>query len=167
MIASCPKCSFVGPARLTPVTKDWVCASCGEWNNLRIVQYCTKCGFIGVPSLDTVVNYLVLVLLFICGVIPGIIYLIFFRRQFYICPGCGGRQTVVPADSPVAQEKLRGRRVPWADPSLVGDSATETISKGILPTHQIRFCTGCGAPLAADDQFCGSCGKVRRGTEAE
>jgi len=91
MVVSCPTCRQVGPAKLTLRTKDWVCTTCGEWRNLRIVQYCTHCGFVGVPVLYE-------------GLLGG---------DSYVCPTCGGRQTVIPADSPTAQAKLRGRPVPW------------------------------------------------------
>jgi hypothetical protein len=42
---------------------------------------------------------------------------------------------------------------------ITNNAGVKKGAQGGVMTQGKRFCTGCGLPLAADDSFCGSCGK--------
>ena len=67
---------------------------------------CTNCGFKGKPKLITKGSILIELVLWICLILPGLIYSIWRHASRYKgCPSCGAAN-MIPLDSPIAQ-KLR------------------------------------------------------------
>ena len=64
--------------------------------------YCKTCGTIDVPKRDTKGMFLIEIILWLCFIIPGVIYSLWrvsSRRN--ICPACGSAELISP-DSPIA-----------------------------------------------------------------
>src|SRR5207247_1187681 len=116
MTVQCMKCSHVGSASKHQGSAfstlwgadrtQYACARCGS-GDLRKVQYCTKCGHVGVPHIETVKEFSVglFVVLLVFGILPGLIYLALggSSQPYYECTQCRGRLVLIPVDSPVAQ----------------------------------------------------------------
>jgi len=61
---------------------------------------CTNCGFRGKPVRATAGSFIVEVVLWLCFILPGLIYSVWrltTRKQ--VCPKCK-QPTMIPADSP-------------------------------------------------------------------
>ena len=54
-----------------------------------IICYNTNCGYRGQGKIDGADNGCLLVLLFCCGVLPAILYILFCGKKSLICPKCG------------------------------------------------------------------------------
>jgi hypothetical protein len=116
MIVLCPKCGYQGSTEQVKgmfgrTTEK--CAKCGKTGNLRLVKYCTKCGHVGIPNIENVTSRhygLVFWLLFLFGIIPGLIYLMLGggieSQPYYVCTECRGMGVLIPADSPIARAAL-------------------------------------------------------------
>ena len=158
MVVLCERCGHTGPAVEHPKSGlsalfssdslDYTCSKCGSGSALRKVQYCTKCGHVGVPNIENVreISTGLLIVLLLFGILPGLVYLIFggSTQPYYECTQCRGRLCLIPADSPVAQSTLGTR--PQAPALNAGIAA--------------KFCNSCGTSLAAGSRFCSSCGQA-------
>lgn len=51
----------------------------------------TNCGFRGAPEKKARGSRIVLLFLLLLGVLPGLLYLLFFSGYTYSCPQCGVR----------------------------------------------------------------------------
>jgi hypothetical protein len=68
---------------------------------------CKACGNMGKPVLKTKGNLLIEIVLWLCYLIPGLIYTIWRRSTRYnVCKTCGGTE-LLPADSPVGQKMAK------------------------------------------------------------
>ena len=157
MVVRCQKCHYEGPAREEKPTAfsallgrgpRYQCARCGG-EDLRKLQYCTKCGHVGVPDIENVREFSVALLfvLLLLGAIPGLIYLAFggSSQDYYVCTECKGRLVLIPVDSPVAQSALEKK----AQPQNLEASGKAG-----------AFCGGCGQPVPQGGRYCGSCGQA-------
>jgi len=67
---------------------------------------CTKCGHKGKPKLFTKGSIFIEIVLWICFIIPGLIYSIWRHASRYKgCPKCN-EPNMIPLDSPIAQKML-------------------------------------------------------------
>ena len=67
---------------------------------------CTSCGYYGKPTAATKGSFLIEIVLWLCFIIPGLIYSLWrvsSRQQ--VCPKCHN-STLIPADSPMAKKAL-------------------------------------------------------------
>ena len=70
---------------------------------------CVNCGYVGTPKTKTKGSMGIEMILWICLIIPGIIYSVWrLASRYSACPLCGA-PNMIPADSPRAIEVL-GRR---------------------------------------------------------
>ena len=68
---------------------------------------CTSCGYAGKPETITKGSFLIEVILWLCFLIPGLIYSIWrLSSRYKGCPNCG-QSTLIPRTSPMAQKFLR------------------------------------------------------------
>ena len=71
---------------------------------------CTSCGYIGETETITKGSTDTEIILWFCFLIPGLIYSIWrFRSRYEECPICD-QATIIPADSPEAQQIIRENR---------------------------------------------------------
>lgn len=76
---------------------------------------CTRCGHAGTPALATPGSILVELVLWLCLIVPGLIYSLWrLSRRHEVCKACGATQ-LVPLDSPVGRE-LAARYLPAVVP---------------------------------------------------
>ena len=67
---------------------------------------CTNCGFRGKPKIKAKGSFILEIVLWICFIVPGIIYSVWRSTSRYkACPECGA-QNMVPITSPVAKKIL-------------------------------------------------------------
>ncbi|WP_114968528.1 YqaE/Pmp3 family membrane protein [Rhodoferax ferrireducens] len=65
-------------------------------------RHCMTCGISGQPKQITKGNVLIEIVLWLCFIIPGLIYSIWrLSSRYKACPSCGGT-TLVPIESPAA-----------------------------------------------------------------
>lgn len=70
---------------------------------------CTNCGFQGKPKTKTRGSILIEIILWICLIVPGLIYSIWrHASRFKICPSCAA-PNMIPLDSPKAQQILANK----------------------------------------------------------
>lgn len=70
-------------------------------------RVCTACGYVGTPERVTKGSFGVELILWICFLVPGLIYSIWrITTRHDGCPKCGN-QALIPKDSPMAQKFLR------------------------------------------------------------
>lgn len=74
---------------------------------------CTSCGYVGRPRVVTKGSILIEIILWLCWLIPGLIYSIWRHNTRYnACHSCQSA-TIIPASSPVGvkfvQEQYQGR----------------------------------------------------------
>jgi DNA-directed RNA polymerase subunit RPC12/RpoP len=79
------------------------------------------------------------VLLWLCFIVPGIIYSVWrLASRYQGCQKCGSKR-IIPVDSPTAKAAL-----------------------GVLPQvsqpRPSRFCVKCGKPISTGSRFCAHCG---------
>ena len=68
---------------------------------------CTSCGYVGEPKTITKGSMGVEIILWLCFLIPGLIYSVWRLSSRYDgCPSCG-QTTLIPRASPMAQKFLR------------------------------------------------------------
>lgn len=68
---------------------------------------CTSCGYVGEPRAITKGSIWIEVVLWLCFLIPGLIYSIWrLSSRHDGCPSCG-HTTLIPIDSPMAQKFVR------------------------------------------------------------
>lgn len=83
--------------------------------NLEPDRYCPHCGAVGYPKRKARGSFGVELALWLCFLLPGIIYSVWRGTTKYLaCPECGS-PGVIPLDSPRAREALRGTR--WDQPA--------------------------------------------------
>ena len=67
---------------------------------------CTNCGFRGKPKCFTKGSILIELVLWICLIVPGLIYSIWRHTSRYNgCPTCGAAH-MIPIDSPMARKLM-------------------------------------------------------------
>lgn len=70
-------------------------------------QICSKCGTVGKPKTITKGSILIEVVLWICIILPGVIYSIWrLSTRHKACAACGS-SSMVPLNSPIGR-KLKG-----------------------------------------------------------
>lgn len=68
---------------------------------------CTSCGYVGKPETITKGSFGIEVILWLCFLIPGLIYSVWrLSSRHKGCPSCG-QTTLIPRTSPMAQKFLR------------------------------------------------------------
>lgn len=69
--------------------------------------YCTRCGDVNYPKKVTGGSFLIEVILWLCFLVPGIIYSIWRLTggRTNVCRKCGGAE-LIPVDSPRAKAAL-------------------------------------------------------------
>ena len=66
------------------------------------IKYCTTCGVEDKPTIETRGHFLIEVILWICFIVPGLIYTIWRTSTKYEkCTSCGSKD-LVPPTSPIA-----------------------------------------------------------------
>jgi len=72
------------------------------------ILFCPNCGTQGKPKLKTKGSFFIEIILWICLIVPGLIYTIWRHTTHYqACRSCGAAN-MIPLDSPKAQEVLSG-----------------------------------------------------------
>jgi len=67
---------------------------------------CTICGTAGKPKKETRGSFAIEIILWLCMVLPGLLYSIWRASSKYdVCKYCGNKN-IVPINSPVGQELL-------------------------------------------------------------
>lgn len=73
---------------------------------------CTSCGYVGEPKTLTRGSMAVEIALWLCFLIPGLIYSVWRLSSKYDgCPTCG-QTTLVPRSSPIGQKFVRENALP-------------------------------------------------------
>jgi predicted RNA-binding Zn-ribbon protein involved in translation (DUF1610 family) len=68
---------------------------------------CTSCGYIGQPKTITKGSIFIEIILWLCFLIPGLVYSVWrLSSRYQGCPSCG-QTTIIPQASPMAQKFLR------------------------------------------------------------
>lgn len=101
---------------------------------------CTACGYIGESKTVTKGHFALEVVLWLCFLIPGIIYSIWrLATRFEACPTCGNVNPL-PASAPMAQKFIRenfpeqlatSQPEPIRPPSQAAKSAGRTLGKWV------------------------------------
>ncbi len=69
---------------------------------------CTACGYVGEPKTITKGSMGVEIILWLCFLVPGLIYSVWrLSSRYEGCPSCGGQASVIPRASPMGQKFLR------------------------------------------------------------
>lgn len=70
-------------------------------------RFCTQCGHVGKPGVDTPGSFWIEVILWLAFIIPGLVYSVWrHNKRHDACKKCGSA-ALIPADSPKAQAMLR------------------------------------------------------------
>lgn len=70
-------------------------------------KYCVTCGHQGEPEKDTPGSIWIEVILWLCFLIPGLIYSVWrLNRRHEVCRACGSKE-LIPHDSPKAVAQKR------------------------------------------------------------
>ncbi len=76
-------------------------------------MFCTACGTTGKPKRMTRGSILIEIVLWLCFIVPGIIYSLWrMTTRYNACRQCGS-QAIVPLDSPMARQ-MRAALAPKA-----------------------------------------------------
>mgnify|MGYP001600827589 CR=1 FL=1 len=68
---------------------------------------CTSCGFTGEPSTVTKGSFFIELVLWLCLLIPGLIYSIWrLSSKYEACPKCQ-QNTIIPVESPMGMKFLK------------------------------------------------------------
>jgi len=68
---------------------------------------CTQCGFVGNPRRRVKGNVLIELILWLCFIVPGLIYSLWrLTSRYSTCPNCG-HSTMIPIDSPMGQKLIK------------------------------------------------------------
>jgi uncharacterized membrane protein YqaE (UPF0057 family) len=71
-------------------------------------MFCPNCGTKGKAKRKTKGSILIEIILWICFIVPGIIYTIWrLTNRYYACPACGA-EGMIPLDSPRAKQMSAG-----------------------------------------------------------
>lgn len=91
---------------------------------------CTSCGYVGTPGTVTKGSAVLEVFLWLCFLVPGIIYTVWrlMSRQDG-CPRCG-QATLVPVYSPLGQKFVRGNN-PEQVAAIVSSARRKARAQGI------------------------------------
>lgn len=67
-------------------------------------QVCKECGYIGKPKRMTKGSFFIELVLWICFLIPGLIYSLWrLTTRFNVCRKCG-HKVLIPVDSPLGKQ---------------------------------------------------------------
>lgn len=78
------------------------------FNNKPLI--CTACGYVGKPQRITKGNTLIELILWLCFLLPGLIYSIWrLSSKYDACPKCKGA-SMIPTDSPVGQKVINEQK---------------------------------------------------------
>jgi hypothetical protein len=110
----------------------------------RPTHICSQCGHVGKPRMETKQNGCFAVVLLLCFIIPGILYIIFTSKKFPVCPKCGGEKTMIPLDAPQAQALIHHANASNA---------------AITGRRDDRPCPFCAEPILAQAVVCKHCGR--------
>lgn len=93
---------------------------------------CTQCGYAGASKTATKGSFLIEVVLWLCFLVPGIIYSLWrLTSRHTACPKCGGN-TLIPADSPKGKILLEQSGVIPEHPTSWRDKQTQFGAKDLL-----------------------------------
>ena len=99
--------------------------------------FCQDCDFVGQPEQIKPGTTRMEVVLWLCLLVPGIIYSLWrWSSRYQGCANCGGKH-IVPADSPAAKAGL-GKLSP-------------------TPSAKTWFCEVCGQPIFVAGSLCSEC----------
>lgn len=110
----------------------------------RPTHICSQCGFAGKPKMESQQNGCIVLILLCFFVIPGIIYIIATSKARPVCPKCGGKNTMIPLDTPQAQVLIH----------RVNAAALPT-----QPRRRERPCPFYAEPILAEARVCKHCGR--------
>ena len=79
---------------------------------------CGLCGTIGPPRVAGLTEKFFIVMLLLCGIVPGLLAMILVNQQYPCCRACGSKM-LLPLDSPRAQ--LWDREVGGGDVTELGE----------------------------------------------
>jgi len=72
------------------------------------MMFCTRCGSTGIPRGYTKGSFGVELLLWLCMILPGVLYSVWrLTSKYKGCPSCKA-EGMIPADSPMAKAYQRG-----------------------------------------------------------
>ncbi len=107
------------------------------------MKYCLDCGYEGHPEQPRPGTTRMEVVLWLCFLVPGLIYSLWrLLARSQSCGRCGSKH-IIPADSQIARTAHR--------------------SLSPTPSAQSWFCDGCGKPIFSGGRFCSSCGAFASG----
>jgi predicted RNA-binding Zn-ribbon protein involved in translation (DUF1610 family) len=90
---------------------------------------CTSCGFVGEPKEETKGSIGIEIILWICFLIPGLIYSVWrISSRYSACPTCG-HTTLIPRESPIGR-KFVNENV--SDAELIPPAPARKPSKGAI-----------------------------------
>src|SRR5579862_4874691 len=100
------------------------------------MKYCLDCGTTDWPKTETPGSFFIEVILWLCFLVPGVIYSVWrLAARYSGCSACGSKR-IVPVNSPVAQK-------------MIGSVARPA------PILERQFCGYCGTQMVAGNRFCG------------
>ena len=106
---------------------------------------CTQCGVVCLPERITPGSVVTEIVLFICGILPGLIYCIWrLAGQYNGCPACKSKN-IIPITSPMAQPFLERLQAMKASQPVSTASSTD------------KACPYCKATVPISQNTC-NCG---------
>lgn len=101
-------------------------------------MYCSNCGTVDTPRTRVKGSFFIEVILWLCFLVPGIIYSIWrLTSKEQVCPSCGA-PNMIPSDSPKARGVLQDPSAPYA-----------RASTALPPRESTRTEIAIGSALAA------------------
>lgn len=112
-------------------------------------QFCLRCEHEGWPRTVTPGAFLIEVVLWLCFLVPGVIYSLWrHSARHQVCASCGSRE-IVPVLSPAAL-KRRGGSAP------IPTAAARPVTLAAGATS--KFCPQCGQEATLRRTICARCG---------
>jgi hypothetical protein len=105
---------------------------------------CTNCGYAGQPVYETPGSGLFAFILFLCLIVPGLLYQVWrTTHQRIVCPKCR-KQAMIPTSTPEGAARLRAVTAPAA---------------GAIAARPERQCPWCAEMILAEARVCKHCGR--------